>query len=81
MKPLGERVSKANCEAKLKFTVSGEGRGELYDVTINLSHVTSISKNKMNLQIFICLVQHLDGILKISLETLSKKHILIISNN
>ena len=32
------------------------------------SHVTSISENEMNIQIRLCNVQHLNGMLNISLE-------------
>ena len=37
------------------------------------SRMTSISENKMNIQIPFCNVQHLNGILNISLEIFPKK--------
>ena len=38
-----------------------------------MSHRTSISENEMNIQIPLCNVQHLNGILNISLEIFPKK--------
>ena len=38
-----------------------------------MSHVTSISKKEMNIQIPLCNVRHLNGMLNISLEILSEK--------
>ena len=37
------------------------------------SHVTSISKNEMNIQISLCNAQHVNGMLNTSLEIFPKK--------
>ena len=39
------------------------------------SRMTSISENEMNIQIPLCNVKHLNGIVKISFETFHKKDV------
>ena len=47
--------------------------GHVWLYSQSTSHVTSISKNEMNIQIPLCNVRHLNGILNISLEIFPKK--------